>query len=279
MNPHPSSDDLVGYARSSDSMPAVRAASVEQHLLACGDCRRAVASAAPVEFALDSWARVADAIDHSSRGPLARALDRLLPARYARPVSATLGLQWAWLVSTVLLAAGAALLNRVAEKDAFFLSFAPLVPVAVVVILFAPAGEPGGEASYATPVFGLGLILRRLVAALVPALGALTLAAILIADLEVDSLVWLLPALGLASTTLVLSTYTAVPVAAGLASTGWVVTVVLAGPASRFALLEQWSGVDLFGVRGQVVAALWTAAAVLVISFRRERIATLEVAW
>ncbi len=37
--------------------------------------------------------------------------------------------------------------------------------------------------------------------------------------------------------------------------------------------------VDLFDLRGQVVAGLSTVAAVFVISLRRERIATLEVAW
>ncbi|MFN0029573.1 MAG: hypothetical protein ACKV2O_20665 [Acidimicrobiales bacterium] len=260
-------------------MLPVRAASVEQHLLACATCRNAVSTATPVGFVRDSWTRVADVIDRPPGRVVAGVVDRLLPDRYARPVSATLGLQWAWLASTIALAGVAALVNRVAETDRLFLSIAPLVAVAIVVATFAPAAEPGGEASYATPVFGLGLILRRLVAALVPALIVLVVLAMLVADLDVDSLVWLLPAVGLVSITLALSTFVAVPVAAGGASTVWVAAVILTGRATRLAAFDRWSGVDVFDQRSQVVAALSTAVAILVISLRREHIATLEVTW
>jgi hypothetical protein len=227
----------------------------------------------------DSWTRVADVIDRPPRRVVASVVGRLLPDRYARPVSATIGLQWAWLVSTIALAGVAALFSRVAETDRLFLSIAPLVAVAIVVATFAPAGEPGGEASYATPVFGLGLTLRRLAAALVPALIVLALLAMLVADLDVDSLVWLLPALGLVTMTLALSTFVAVPIAAGGASMLWVAAVVLTGRADRFAALDRWSGVDMFDQRSQLIAALSTAVAVLVISLRREHIATPEVTW
>lgn len=279
MNPHPAPEDLVVYARSSESMSPVRAASVEQHLLACATCRSAVSAATPVGFLEDAWTRVADVIDRPPRRVVSSIADRALPDRYARPVSATLGLQWAWLASTLALAGAAAGFGRAAEADRLFLSFAPLVAVAIVVATFAPAGEPGGEASFATPAFGLGLILRRLLVALVPALALLLLLALLVADLDVDSLVWLLPAVGLASTTLALSTFFAVPVAAACTSTVWVAAVVLTGRAGRFAALDRWSGVDVFDQRGQLVAALSTAVAILVISLRKERIATPEVTW
>jgi hypothetical protein len=238
-----------------------------------------MSTATPVGFVRDSWTRVADVIDCPPRRVVASVVDRLLPDRYARPVSATLGLQWAWLASTVALAGVAAWFSRVAEADRLFLLIAPLVAVAIVVAAFSPAGEPGGEASYATPVFGLGLILRRLFAALVPALILLVLLAMFVADLDVDSLVWLLPAVGLVSMTLALSTFVAVPVAAGGASTVWVAAVVLTGHAVRFAALDRWSGVDVFDQRSQLVAMLSTAVAILVITLRWERIATPEVTW
>ena len=279
MNPHPAPEELEAYARSSESMLPVRAASVEQHLFVCATCRSAVSMATPVGFVRDSWTRVADVIDRPPRRFVASIVDRLLPDRYARPVSATLGLQWAWLASSIALAGVAAMFSRVAETDRLFLSVAPLVAVAIVVATFAPAGEPGGEASYATPVFGLGLILRRLVVALVPALIVLVLLAMLVADLDVDSLVWLLPAVGLVSMTLALSTFVAVPVAAGGASTVWVAAVIFTGRAIRFAAFDRWSGVDVFDQRSQLVAALSTAVAVLIISLRREHIATPEVTW
>ena len=279
MNPHPAPEDLEAYARSSESMLPVRAASVEQHLFSCATCRSAVSAATPVGFVHDSWTRVADVIDRPPRRVVASVVDRLLPDRYARPVSATLGLQGAWLASTIALAGVAASFSRVAEADRLFLSIAPLVAVAIVVATFLPAGEPGGEASHATPVFGLGLILRRLVASLVPALIVLGLLAMLVVDLDVDSLVWLLPTLGLVSVTLALSTFVAVPVAAGGTSTVWVAAVVLTGPANRFATLDRWSYVDVFDQRSQIVAALSIVVAVLVISLRREHIATSEVTW
>lgn len=278
MNHHPAMEDLETYARSSESISPVLAASVEQHLFACATCRSVVSSATPAGFLRDSWTRVADVIDRPPRRVVASIVSRLLPDRYARPVSATLGLQWAWLASTVVLAGAAAASSRVAETDRLFLSFAPLVAVAIVVAMFAPAGEPGGEASYATPAFGLGLILHRLVAALFPALVLLVLFALVVADLDVDSLVWLLPALGLASMTLALSTFVAVPGAAVGISVAWVAAVVLTGPANRFAF-DRWSSVDLFDQRGQLVAALSTVVAILVVSFRKERIAIPEVTW
>ena len=55
--------------------------------------------------------------------------------------------------------------------------------------------------------------------------------------------------------------------------------VVLTGPAVRFAALDRWSGVDVFDQRSQLVAALSTAVAILVITLRREHIATPEVTW
>lgn len=279
MNPHPAPEDLDAYARSSESMPPVRASSVEQHLLACATCRGAVSKATPVGLVQESWTRVADVIDRPPRRVVASIVDGLLPDRYARPVSATLGLQWAWLASTIALAVAAALADRVAETDRVFLSIAPLLAVAIVVATFAPAGEPGGEAAYASPEFGLALILRRLVAALLPALVVVALLAVFVADLDVGGLVWLLPALGLVSVTLALSTYVAVPVAAAGASTVWVALVVLTGSATRFVAVERWSGVDVFDDRGQLVAAVATAVAVLVISLRKEHIATPEVTW
>lgn len=279
MNHHPPSEELVRYARSPESIPPVWAASVEQHLLACGECRIVVATAAPIESVTESWARVADVIDRPPRRLLAAAFDRLLPDRYARPVSATLGLQWAWLASTLVLATGAAFLNRVAEADRLFLSVAPLVTVAVVVVAFTPAGEPGGEAAYATPGFGLGLLLRRVVAALGPALLALGLVAAFVADLDADSLTWLLPAFGLATTTLALTTYLPVRVAGITVASLWSSAVIAAGPVNDFGVVSRWRGIDLFDQRGQVLAALVTVVAVLVISRRKERIATLEVSW
>ncbi|MEO6652090.1 MAG: hypothetical protein ABIP17_05470, partial [Ilumatobacteraceae bacterium] len=248
----------------------MRAASIEQHLLACGECRMVVASAAPIESVTESWTRVADVIDRPPRRLLAIAFGHLLPDRYVRPVSATLGLQWAWLASTLVLATGAAFLNRVAEADRLFLSVAPLVAVAVVVVAFTPAGEPGGEAAYATPVFGLGLLLRRLVAALVPALLVLGVVAAFVADLDADSVTWLLPAFGLATTTLALTTYLPIRVAGVTAASLWSSAVIVVGPVNDFGVLRRWSNVDLFDQRGQVVATLVTLVAVLVISLRRE---------
>ncbi len=196
MNHHPPDDQLARYVRTPEWFGSVRAASVEQHLLTCGECRGVVATVMPSDAMDASWARVANSIDRPPNRLGARVFERLLPDRYARPVSATIGLQWAWLATTVILAGGAALLTRSVREDHLYLSVAPMVIVAIVVGTFAPAGEPGGEASYSTPTFGLGLILRRLVVALVPALVALGLVAVLIADLDLESLAWLLPRSG-----------------------------------------------------------------------------------
>ena len=242
MNPHPDPEDLEAYARSSETMLPVRAASVEQHLFSCTACRSAVSTATPVGFVQDSWTRVADVIDRPPRRVVASVVDRSAPGPLR---SAGLGNPWA--------AVGMACVDDRTRRGRRVVQprrrNGPPVPVDRSARrrcdrrreTFAPAGEPGGEASYATPVFGLGLILRRLVAALVPALIVLALLAMLVADLDVDSLVWLLPAVGLVSMTLALSTFVAIPVAAGGASTVWVAAVVLTGRTIRFAASDRWS--------------------------------------
>jgi len=279
VNHHPPDDELARYVRMPESVGSVRAASVEQHLLTCGGCRSVVADVIPSDAVAASWARVADSIDRPPNRLAASVFERLLPDRFARPVSATIGLQSAWLATTVILAGGAGVLARAVRDDRLYLSVAPLVIVAIVVVTFAPAGEPGGEASFATPAFGLGLILRRLVVALVPAVLALGFVAAVIADLDVGSLAWLLPALGLASTTLALATFVSARSAGVVTAATWVCVVVLSSPVHLVARFDRLRGVDMFDGRAQVVALCVSVASATVLSFRRERIETLEVTW
>jgi hypothetical protein len=205
--------------------------------------------------------------------------ESVLPDRWSRPVAATAGLQWAWLAATAILAGSAALVSRAAATDVPFLTLAPLASVGIVVATFAPAGEPGGEASFATPMFGLGLILRRLMASLVPALIVLALSAALIADLGVDSLVWLLPALALATATLAVMTFASTRVAGVTTTAVWIATMVLVAADQQLDLLDRWRDVDLFDRRGQMIAVMVTVGSLLVIWLRREHISTPEVAW
>lgn len=270
--------ELLGrFARAPEALDEVTASSVEQHLVACADCRATVAAAADPVALRQSWSKVADAIDRPRVTAVERVLVRLgMPEDQARVVGATPGLQAAWLATTVLLAVAAVALGREHGNEAPFLALAPLLPLGSVLLTFLPTEEPGGEVAAATPRFGAGLVLWRALAGLVPSFVVLALAGIALPDLVVAAR-WLLPGLALAVGSLALSTYVRpVPAIAALAA-GWVVLLasVQALDGRRVAL----AATAVFSPGGQLLATALSLVAAALLYVRRDRFSTLEVTW
>jgi hypothetical protein len=277
---HAPPDLLARFATASASLDDVTASSIEEHLLSCATCRAEVARtvvAVEPDVLVDSWAAVVDVIDRPRASVVERFLRRLgLGSAAARLVAATAELRWAWLVTTFGLTAVALGLALRSDSDSPFLVIAPLIPLVAVLLGFSPVAEPGGEAGTAAPLHGAGLVARRIVAVLVPALVVVGARSLLAAEHLAAAPLWLLPGLALAFTTLALSTYVRVTLAATLATLGWVAAVL--------AVVARNRGVDLgdtqlFRSPGQVVAALVAATALAVVTARRDRFSTLEVAW
>ncbi len=275
---HAPPDALVQFAQSPEDVDDVLAASIEQHLVACAGCRAAVASATDTVSLGRSWAEVADAIDQPTRTVIERLLHRLgVPAHQAQLVGATPQLRFAWLATTILLAAAAVAAARDMGSDTPFLLVAPMVPLGAVLVTFLPTEEPGGEAAIATALHGAGLLLRRAIAVLVPTFAILGLASLAQPEVSRSSALWVLPGLALALGALALSTMVRASTAVAVLAMSWIGLVTLVG----FVDVRAHSVADtaLFTTSGQlgavgiaVIAAGWLYA-------RRDAFSTMEVTW
>lgn len=275
---HAPSDALVQFARSPEIIEEVTASSIEQHLVACAECRAVVAGATDTALLRRSWAEVVDAIDQPRENLLERLLVRLgMPSDMARVVGATPGLRLAWLAAAALLAAAAIATSRDAGSDTAFLILAPLVPLGAVVLTFLPAEEPGGEAATATPLAGAGLVLRRSVAVLAPTFAILVLAGLAQPNLTAGGALWVLPGLALALGSMALATYIRVTSATATLAVVWIslVASVSVLDGRRVPIAETM----VFGVVGQLTAAALVLVAIGALYLRRDRFSTMEVTW
>ena len=266
---------LTQYALAPERIDEVTASSIEQHLLACHECRIAISATADPADLHDSWIGVVDVIDRPRRSIAERVLARLgMPEELARVVGATPGLRLAWLSTVVLLAAVAVAASRSRGTDSIFLALAPAVPLVSVLLTFLPAEEPAGEVTVATPLFGAGLVLRRVVVALVPTFVVLGTASAALPDLS-SGAAWLLPGLALALGALALSAYLRPTVAAALLGAGWLTILVGATVLDdrRVALAET----SIFGARGQTTALALAVFAAALLYVRRDRFSIMEV--
>ncbi|MGH9274953.1 MAG: hypothetical protein ACRDZU_09935 [Acidimicrobiales bacterium] len=275
---HAPSDTLARFARHPESLDDVTASSVEQHLIGCADCRGAVARAADPLSLRSSWDEIADVIDRPTHTFAERVLNRLgMPPDLAQVVGATPGMRVAWFATTVLLATAAILVARDNGTDAPFLVLAPLVPLGAVLLAFFPTEEPGGEAAAATPMFGAALVMRRVLAVLVPTFAILAAAGLAQPNLAAGGALWVLPGLALVLGSLALATFVRVTVAAGVLAGAWLTLLasvsVLDG--RRLALAHT----AVFEAAGQSAALAIALIAAAALYARRDHFSTMEVTW
>jgi Putative zinc-finger len=250
----------------------VLAASVEAHLVACGDCRRLLAPAVDPRRLDAVWIEIADTVDTPRSGPL----ERLLHLSGVRPdtarlLAATPSLRIPWLAAVAGVFAFAALAAGLAPQGRLlFLTVAPLAPVAGVALAFGRAGDPTYEIGVATPYSGFRLLMVRTVAVLATTIGVALTAALLIAGPGRLAVIWLLPALALTTTTLALAERVEPVHAATAVGVIWLAAAV----ATWLVRAEQLA---LFGPAAQLTflaLALFTSFAVF---RRRDRLAYLIV--
>jgi hypothetical protein len=254
----------------------VTASSIEAHVIACARCRGRMADAAAPSFVATSWDAIADRIDRPRPSAVQRLLERLgVDGGLARLLAATPALRAAGLAAVVGLAVAAAVLSRTADAEGPFLVLAPLAPLAAVAASFAPASDPAGEAGAATPLHGVGLVVRRALAVLLVTFGSLGLAALALPDLGLEAMAWALPALALALGALCLSTFVRTEVGVTVLAVAWLMGVStvrwLAGRELAYAASPTFSLV------GQLTAAALALVALALLVARRDRFATLEV--
>jgi len=213
---------------------SVSGASVEQHLLACADCRGRV-PAQPVADPV--WQRVQDVL----QVPRATVLERLLrrtgmSQADARIVAVSPAFRAGWLaaLATVLAFVTVAGSYGSGRGQWVFLVVAPLVPALAVALGYDPELDEALETECATPYPRLRLVLLRSVALLVVAVPALM--AVSFAVPGQIAFWWLAPAAGCTALVLALSTWVAPLAAVATVGTGWLLLV--SSVASRGAVTD-----------------------------------------
>jgi hypothetical protein len=274
---HASTAVLDRFARDPAGLDAATAASVETHLVACAECRSAVARAADPSLAAGTWGAIADRIDRPRGSWFERTLQRIgLRSRTARLASATPGLRLSGLAAVAMLTTVAVVTARRIDAAGPFLVLAPIVPLASVALTFLPAADPAGETGVATPVHGTGLLLQRAMASLALALVALTAGSLLLPGLGHAPATWVLPALALSAGSLALGTWIRPARAVVAMAVAWAVVVWTCQLLDDFD--RPVGDLVLFTAPGQIVALAVTAATAAVLVRRADRYATLEVA-
>ena len=224
----------------SDALP--HSASVEQHLLACEQCRGCVRIAvrddSPQQLPdLDAvWTRVRDAVELPRPSWFERMLARLgLPAHDARLVAAARAFRGPWLMGVLMVLGFVELAAQFghARGEFFFLAVAPLLPCVAVAVSYDPDVEPALEQDLTTPYSPLRLVVLRTVAVL-----AVAIPAVVLLDLVLPThapYLWLLPAVGFVGAVLALSTWINPLRGAVSISVIWLAVVWLAAAQDRSA--------------------------------------------
>lgn len=275
---HHDAETLAAYAE--NDLGGVMSASVEAHVVACGECRTALRQAPGVDRGRHEavWDALVDVVDRPRAGVLEVLLTRLgLPAHQARLLAGTSSLQRAWLMAT----AAAVVFAVVAAGDGgrhlgWFLVVAPLLPLAGVVAAHGATDAPISEVLAASPVGRFRLLMIRTVA--VTSMGAvlLTPSALVASRGDIAAAAWLLPGFALASSAVALSAWFPAERVAGSLALVWVATAALStrpfGPGSA---ADALAGFAAFGPVGQIACALLAAGA-LVVAADRSRVADLR---
>lgn len=274
MNWHLEPDDLRRYAAS--TLGVAQAASVEAHLLACGDCRAQVTAVAD-PAAVASMARVKQAvdarIDAPATSPVERVLRRLGVGRIdARIVAVTFSLLGSWLGASVVALAFAAVASATGPERAGFATFlvlAPLVPLAGVALAFGPRVDPTHELAVAAPVPSSRIVLLRALVVTVSAVAATAVLSLVLPGWSALAFAWLLPALALTGASLALGTVMHPGRAAVALGVVWLAgagTGLVGAPRSTVESFVQ--GFAAFRPAGQLLAAVVAAASLATVTAR-----------
>jgi len=217
---HPGTESLTSWVQA--TAPFEVALSVEQHLLRCALCRRAVADLRleglpdrrPAGLARRlpdpdrTWQRIEDAVVFPSHGRAHRVLVRLglsdADATLLLGTPATRA-AWSWSLLTVLVFVLAASVLGHEGRTAVFLLVAPVVPMTGVALAYGPSRGPQLEQLAATPYPGVRLVALRTLAVLAACLPVVLLASVLL-PAQVARW-WLLPAAAFSAAVLGLSSW------------------------------------------------------------------------
>lgn len=203
-----------------------RSASIEAHLVACGDCRESIGALVEPARLDRNLSVVLDTIAQPSRSLVERLLGRIgVPDHVVRAVLVSSADRWPWLAgvaAAVLLAIGADVADTNESVLFVMLVVAPLLPLGFMSAGVRLSSDPVGEVVATTPTPRYRLLLLRSMAVLVPAVLLSAAVSALHPDRGWEPVLWLLPALGLTTTALAVGTWVSVRPVAWVTAGVWV---------------------------------------------------------
>jgi hypothetical protein len=274
VNWHLEPDELRRYAAS--TLGTARAASVEAHLVACGECRARIATVVD-PAAMASVARVKEAIDARIDAPAVGAVERVLSRLGvgrvdARIVAVTFTLLGSWLGASVVALAFVAVASATGPERAGYATFlvlAPLVPLAGVALTFGPRVDPTHELAVAAPVPSSRIVLLRALVVTFSAVAATAALSLVLPGWSALAFAWLLPALALTGASLALGTVLHPDRAAVALGVVWLAGAgagLVGAPRTTVASFVQ--GFAAFRPAGQLLAALVAVASLALVTAR-----------
>lgn len=237
----------------------VLAASVEQHLLACADCRSLIRAD---QTRLDSvWADVLETVEAPRVSLVEKGLRALgVSDATSRLVAATPSLRGAWLTGVGVLLVAAFLVARLSEHGTLvFVALAPVLPVLGVALAFGPQTDPTLEIAAASPYSLVRLLAAR--TAFVVGTTLLPAAALTFFVPGPDWLTigWLLPSLAMCSAVLATAQRIEPHVSALGLSAAWIGLTAWSAARDSALLTDHGTVVQLLSL-AVLLAAGWSLA-------------------
>ncbi len=230
------------------------AASVEQHLTACADCRALVPSDAPrIDL---SWAEVLERVEAPRVGPVEGVLRRLgvTPAT-ARLIAATPALRGAWLVASLVVLVLAVLASVADDGTRFFVALAPVLPVLGVAACFGDRTDPMLEVVAASPYSLMRLLAARTTFVVTTSLVPAALVTPFLPGDRFFAVGWMVPALAMCAVVLAAARHVQPVGTATALSVGWLV-LALAHTSPDGSLLAQHTAEVQLGALAALAAAI-----------------------
>lgn len=237
-------------------------ASIEQHLIGCGQCRGLLVPYAEPEHSDRIWAGVIERVQAPPTGRLERLLRACgMPDSMARLLSVTPSLRGSWLTAVVFVLVLAELAgNSSTGGIVLFMALAPVLPMISVAAAFGGDMDPSRGMVAAAPYPMLRLLLVRTTAVVACTLLPAAALALLLPGPSWLAMGCLLPSLALTSIVLVLTPRVpALPVSGTLAA-AWMVLVAWGWTRDHDPFLAA-----SFAVQLTSVGVLLTSLALLVI--------------
>jgi hypothetical protein len=182
--------------------------SIEAHILECGVCRELLGKQVDGDRLEAMWTEIVDVVALPRAGVVERVLLRMgVKDHVARLLTATPSLRLSWFAG-IALALGFAIAAAYTNDRGFviFLVMAPMLPLAGIAVAYGPGVDPTYEIGLAAPMRSFHLLMVRATAVLATSGAMALVASIALAPPGWALVAWLLPAFGLALTSLALAT-------------------------------------------------------------------------